>query len=110
MHSTMARVEVMTPIERRRRGTVEEKQQLAAESAKPGRTVSQVAPARTGREHVHDAADDAPIVVALGAGQVRRQVWCNACPLLVTRPEQPLAHQNPPERNRFGTRESLFSN
>jgi transposase len=39
----MARVEVMTPVERRRRWTAEEKQLLVAESAKPGRTVSQVA-------------------------------------------------------------------
>lgn len=43
MHSTMARVEVMAPVERRRRWTAEEKQQLVAESAKPGQTVSQVA-------------------------------------------------------------------
>jgi len=43
MHSTMARVEVMAPVERRRRWTMEDKQRLVAESAKPGRTVSEVA-------------------------------------------------------------------
>jgi len=40
MHSTMARVEVMAPVERRRRWTAEQRQGL--ESAKPGQTVSQV--------------------------------------------------------------------
>ena len=43
MHGTMARAEVMAPVERRRRWTAEEKQQLVAESAKAGRTASEVA-------------------------------------------------------------------
>ena len=43
MHSTMNTVEVITPVERRRRWSREEKQRIVAESARPDRTVSQVA-------------------------------------------------------------------
>jgi transposase len=43
MHGTMARVEVITSVQRRRRWSAAEKQRMVAESAKPGRTVSEVA-------------------------------------------------------------------
>jgi transposase len=43
MRSTMNMVEVITRVERRRRWSREEKQRVVAESARPGRTVSQVA-------------------------------------------------------------------
>ena len=43
MPSTMNSVEVITRVERRRRWSREEKQRLVAESARPDRTVSQVA-------------------------------------------------------------------
>ena len=43
MHSTMAQVEVITSVQRRRRWSVEEKQRIVAESARPDRTVVQVA-------------------------------------------------------------------
>ena len=43
MRSTMGSVEVITRVERRRRWSREEKQRLVAESARPDRTVSQVA-------------------------------------------------------------------
>ena len=39
----MAHQEIITSVERRRRWSDEEKQSIVAESAKPGRTVSQVA-------------------------------------------------------------------
>jgi transposase len=43
MPSTMNTVEVITRVERRRRWSREEKQRVVAESARPDRTVSQVA-------------------------------------------------------------------
>jgi transposase len=43
MHGTMNTVEVITRVERRRRWSREEKQRVVAESARPDRTVSQVA-------------------------------------------------------------------
>jgi len=43
MHGTMAPVEVITSVQRRRRWTAEEKQRIVAESARPGTTASQVA-------------------------------------------------------------------
>ena len=43
MPSTMSTVEVITRVERRRRWSREEKQRVVAESARPDRTVSQVA-------------------------------------------------------------------
>lgn len=44
MHGTMmTRVEVITSVQRRRRWSAADKQSLVAESAKPGRTVSEVA-------------------------------------------------------------------
>ena len=43
MPSTMNSIEVITRVERRRRWSRDEKQRLVAESARPDRTVSQVA-------------------------------------------------------------------
>lgn len=43
MPSTMSTVEVITRVERRRRWSRDEKQRVVAESARPDRTVSQVA-------------------------------------------------------------------
>jgi hypothetical protein len=52
-----------------------------------------IAPVGAALEHMDDAADDPPIVISFGSGQVRRQVRCNACPLPVVQPKQPCAHQ-----------------
>lgn len=57
-----------------------------------------VAPAGTALKHMDDAADDPPIVISVGSGQIRRQVWRNACPLPVIQPKQPCAHQSLPCR------------
>jgi len=43
MHSTVGPVEVITSVQRRRRWSVEDKQRIVAESARPDRTVLQVA-------------------------------------------------------------------
>jgi transposase len=43
MHGTMAPVEVITSVQRRRRWTAEEKQRIVAQSARPGTAPSQVA-------------------------------------------------------------------
>jgi hypothetical protein len=52
-----------------------------------------VAPACATLEHVHDAADDASIIPALGSGQIGRQVRRDARPLPIIQPEQSRAHQ-----------------
>ena len=57
-----------------------------------------IAPAGAALEHMYDAADDAPIILARGASQVRRQVSRNAGPLSVIQPKQPCAHQSLPFR------------
>ena len=43
MHGTMVPIEVITSVQRRRRWSAAEKQEIVAESAKPGRTASEVA-------------------------------------------------------------------
>jgi len=59
-----------------------------------------IAPASTTLQHMDDAADDPPIVISFGSGQVRRQMRRNACPLPVIQPKQPCAHRKPPVPNR----------
>jgi hypothetical protein len=49
-----------------------------------------------------DAADDPPIIISFGSGQVRRQVRLNARPLLIIQPKQSCAHRKPPVPNRSG--------
>src|SRR5215469_6316311 len=66
MPSTMSTVEVITRAERRRRWGREEKQRLVAESARPERTVSQVARA-------HGAAESAVHLAAPVSGGSRRE-------------------------------------
>ena len=65
-----------------------------------------IAPAAAAFQHMHDAADDAPIVRSLHASNVRRQVWLDPFPLLVTQPKQVLAHvpDAPNESNPYGIR------
>jgi hypothetical protein len=55
---------------------------------------------------MHDSADDAPIVRSLHASNVRRQVWLDPFPLLITQPKQVLAHvpDAPNESNPYGIR------
>jgi hypothetical protein len=57
-------------------------------------------PASAALEHMNDAADDPPIVIPFGSGQVRRQVRRNACPLPVIQPKQSCAHRKSPVPNR----------
>jgi len=58
-----------------------------------------ITPACAALEHMYDAADDAPIILALGASQVGRQVRRHSCPLPVVQPEQTCSHQNLPVPN-----------
>ena len=69
-----------------------------------------IAPASAALEHMNDAADDPPIIISFGSGQVCRQVRRNACPLLVIQPKQPCAHRKPPVPNRSARRESELDN
>src|SRR5450755_4414410 len=56
-----------------------------------------IAPAATALEHMHDTADDAPVVHSLDATHIRRQLRLNPRPLLITQPEQLPAHQSFPQ-------------
>ena len=58
-----------------------------------------VAPSPTRLQHVNDAADDAPIVVALRPGEPRRQMRLDTCPLPVIQPKQTIAHSLAPRIN-----------
>jgi len=51
-----------------------------------------ILPAATNLQHMHDPAQDAAIVLALGAWLVHRQVRNDFLPLLVTEPEQVRVH------------------
>ena len=46
-----------------------------------------ILPAATHLQNVHDPAQDAPIVLALGTGLVRRQMWNDLRPLLIVEPK-----------------------
>ena len=59
-----------------------------------------ITPAGATLEHMDDAADDPPIIISFGSGQIRRQVRLNACPLLFIQPKQPCAHRKPAVPNR----------
>jgi hypothetical protein len=45
---------------------------------------------------MYDAADDAPIVRSLDTSNIRRQMWLDPLPLLITQPKQVLAHDPDP--------------
>ena len=60
-----------------------------------------IAPACPRLQHMNDAADDAPIVVARRTRQARRQMRLDPHPLPVTQPKQTLTHSlapNSPQR------------
>jgi hypothetical protein len=69
-----------------------------------------VAPSRAALKHVDDAADDAPIVIALRTTLVRWQVRRYSRPLLVGKPEESLAHRNRPLAESPNARESQVNN
>ena len=55
-----------------------------------------IAPTTTALQHMHDAADDAPIVHLLNASRVRRQMRFDTPPLLIAQPKQVPAHDPNP--------------
>src|SRR6476660_2753690 len=56
-----------------------------------------IAPAAAASQHMHDSADDAPIVRSLHPSNIRRQMWCDPLPLLITLPHDPdPPHESPP--------------
>ena len=56
-----------------------------------------IAPAATALEHMHNAANDAPIVRSLDAAYICWQMRLNPRPLFVAQPEQIPAHQPFPQ-------------
>ena len=56
-----------------------------------------IAPSGSRLQHVNDAADDAPVVVALRSRQSIRQVRFKTRPLPVTQPKQSVTHSFIPE-------------
>ena len=75
-----------------------------------GRTI---APSAAALEHMHNAADDAAIVSAFDATNIRRQVRGNPSPLLIAQPKQILAHDPDPlqktNQDRIVTTQELMS-
>jgi len=65
-----------------------------------------IAPAAAALQHVQDAADHAPVVRALLAPYIRRQMRLDLLPLLVAEPKQ-IASHDPPASPPAGSRESL---
>ena len=51
-----------------------------------------IAPAAAASQHMDDSTDDAPIVSPLHTSNIRRQIWLDPLPLLITQPKQILAH------------------
>jgi hypothetical protein len=41
---------------------------------------------------MYDSADDTPIVSSLDTSNIRRQMWFDSIPLLITQPKKVLAH------------------
>ena len=64
-----------------------------------GRTI---APSRTGLEHVHDAADNAPIVIAFGPRQFRRQMRSIRAHCLSFSQNNPSRILSPPNQKHVG--------
>lgn len=60
-------------------------------------SVRAIAPSGSRLQHVNDAADDAPVVVALRSRQSIRQVRLKTRPLPVTQPKQSIKHSFIPE-------------
>ena len=56
-----------------------------------------IAPAAAAFQHMHDAADDAPIVRSFDPSYIRRQTRLDPPPLLIAQPEKvPAHHPDPP--------------
>ena len=63
-----------------------------------------IAPAAAAFQDMHDAADDAPIILPLDATHVRRQVNFNPFPLLVAEPKKIASHDpDPIQKNESGS-------
>ena len=60
-----------------------------------------ILPAASALEDMYDAADHAAIVLALDAAHIRRQVRLDPNPLLITQPNQVLAHDPDPFQKRI---------
>ena len=60
-----------------------------------------VAPAATAFQHMHNAADDTPVVYSLDASHVRRQMRLDPPPLLVAQPKKDPAHAPRPPNESF---------
>jgi hypothetical protein len=58
---------------------------------------------------MYDSADDTPIVRSLDTSNIRRQMWLDPLPLLITQPKQVLAHDPdaPNESVPYGIRIAL---
>jgi hypothetical protein len=58
---------------------------------------------------MYDSADDAPIVRSLDTSNIRRQMWLDPLPLLITQPKQVFAHDpDPPNESApYGIRIAL---
>src|SRR5215475_7622882 len=61
-----------------------------------------IAPAATTLQHMHDAADDAPIICPFDTSHIGRQMMLDPLPLLVVQPKQVAAHDPDPPENESG--------
>jgi hypothetical protein len=66
-----------------------------------------IAPAAAASQHMHDSTDDASIVRSLHPSNIRRQMWLDPFPLLITQPKQALAHVPDPQTNHFSMESGL---
>jgi len=60
-----------------------------------------VAPATATFQDLHDAANDAPIILPFDASHVRRQVRFDPFPLLVAQPKEIASHDPDPFKKRI---------
>ena len=58
-----------------------------------------IAPSCARLQHVDDAADDTPVVLALRPSQTVRQMWFQTLPLPIIQPKQTWTHSPPPRIN-----------
>ena len=56
-----------------------------------------ILPAAADLQNVHDAAENAALVLPLGSGLVRRQMRNDLCPLFVIEPKQARVHRLDPQ-------------
>jgi hypothetical protein len=69
-----------------------------------------IAPAATAFQHMHNAADDAPIVHSLDTSHIRWQMGLDALPLLIAQPKQVPPHDpDPPKRIRSVWNQDCFA-